>query len=237
MSRATRLLCVVGLLGCSTSVTAVSTPEVGADAGVDTQDDRREVFDGTDDLSDARVDATDLGRLEDRRDVTANDAMDASDDQPTPFDGAVEGGLDVPRDVWPDRWSTCPGVPRVAVPGVGTVVCPRETGTPDAGAVVCAPGEICATAGIAVTLNRCSDSGNLFGIYLRCDGAEDCDLGQLCCQGRISAAYGCASREDCGNSFLCHQDADCPCDFPRCCGIDSRFVGHLRFCSASCDGG
>ncbi len=78
---------------------------------------------------------------------------------------------------------------------------------------------------------------------LRCDGREDCPSGEVCC---YRAGSHCLPRAECPiqkdlTHMLCHEDADCPCDVPRCCGRvyfpDPIVDALLRSCSTECDGG
>ena len=221
MRFALHALCALTLVsGCGSQVVAVAAPEVATDASLDVLRDGREPADRADDLSDVQRDASQLDVAADSGSDLARDDVDAGDS----FD-AMDALRDVPSDVWPDQWSTCPGVPRVPVPGTGTVVCPSFRRD----AAVCPPGEGCQVETIASSINVCIRGFQPLLWGYACDGAEDCELGMLCCRDAPPlSTYRCQHRSDCVNSFLCHQDADCPCDMPRCCRRDSRYPELLR---------
>lgn len=62
----------------------------------------------------------------------------------------------------------------------------------------------------------CLDPTTGHGVYMKCDGPEDCTNGKVCCIGVGAAFYGsteCIAPSECSESFqqiACHGGGDCP---------------------------
>ncbi len=225
----TRLLFVFSLwsLGCATRVTGSEGGDPGAPP--------------TDALVPPRDVAT-LDRaadsLEDRgadQGADGGDAVDASDRLDARADLVA---ADAATDALSRADIICDRPPRQDVGGAGLVLCTYGLGEP----LVCS-----SETGCALLFSPGCEIGNAkHATILRCDGGEDCAEGEFCC--RTMSPYRrvyCVPRPMCqvfpsGSGILCHQDADCPCDLPRCCGR-ADFVtvrdSPYRTCVATCDGG
>jgi hypothetical protein len=73
------------------------------------------------------------------------------------------------------------------------------------------------------------------GLFLECDGPEDCVAGQVCCYDPGAPAAFCTGscvvlQSLCSQRLLCHTSTDCPASQPSCVAI-------AGWCSASADAG
>lgn len=107
----------------------------------------------------------------------------------------------------------------------GTTRCALETST------------CCAT----LTGGSCVSGGGgcpATGGARRCDGPEDCRIGEICC-ARAEGTAGiyrsaCSNRDGCQGGFaMCHADADCGSGL-RCCPVAVTPNVILPFCRVSC---
>lgn len=84
------------------------------------------------------------------------------------------------------------------------------------GAVTC--DQICCplSESCAEEVDTCLDPTNGHGVYMKCDGPEDCSDGETCCIGVGAAFFGsaeCTAASECSESFqqiACHGGGDCP---------------------------
>ena len=102
-----------------------------------------------------------------------------------------------------------PSAPDLGVgPGGGT-------GDPDPGVACgmqsCALPNVCCASLVG---SSCLAPGSscLAGKSMTCDGPEDCDNGETCCDG----AFGSSCQEHCMGETLCHTQDDCH-DGAKCC--------------------
>lgn len=98
-------------------------------------------------------------------------------------------------------------------------------GAPTGDGIVCDTGLVCAqNQQCCVTLfstPRCIAAGDeCGGAAAFCDGREDCQPGDHCCD---DSAVSCGA--DC-ESPVCREDADCPTTVPNCCDRDGPRWGH-----------
>lgn len=166
--------------------------------------------------------------------------VDISTTMDTLVDRVVDAGSDVARDSSIDSRFACdrPVRREVGIPGPVCWGGSTVRGRLDSGVEWsnCTFGEICCADMLRLgSCTRATCRGN-FARSIICDGPEDCPEGTVCCGGlscREPEWWGCGA-------ISCHDDADCPCDAPRCCGRKSNDPvaprdGLMWYCSANCE--
>ena len=142
----------------------------------------------------------------------ADPPNDPANDPSNPSDPTPPEPEDPPQDPAPED-------PKPEDPPVDNGVDP-EAGVVNCGDVICdINSKVCC---IGLSGSTCEDSCGLFSAAQKCDGPEDCGVGQICCVGFPSGATCTDSNQCPGNQEeLCHEDADCadgfqctPCSFP-----------------------
>lgn len=88
------------------------------------------------------------------------------------------------------------------------------TGEVRCGAATCTPMEQCCVD--LASPPRCIPAGDVCpGRFALCDGAHDCQPGDLCCS---DAHTTCRAADEPCQVVACAADGDCPSRLPRCCG-------------------
>ena len=172
--------------------------------------------------------------------TAAQDVPSSLDADHAPMEAG--GTLDAMGDASTEGRYTCDRPRRSEVGVLGTACYLGSNGSAESrerGWTICYEREFCCTGhgrfGTCdpATSPLCSRE---FGYsFILCDGPEDCPAGTVCCENGTA----CSAPEACGASLIfCHDDADCPCDAPRCCGrVRTDFftpVGARWTCSATC---
>lgn len=212
------LIAMSGLaLGCPRAMVSVTAQDSGADVR------------GDQTVEDSVVDTF----IEDHLDATI-EAVAPTPDRNVGFDAANETSMD-------SSAFMCDRPTRRVFGEVGVYCYGQRYADRDVGVDFCGPDANCCSIN-RVLRGLCYQNSETAcqrpSVGLFCDGPEDCPNGTVCCR------YGevCVRPEECvAWSVLCHDDADCPCNHPRCCGQlaldDLLHSGFLHTCQATCDGG
>jgi len=116
--------------------------------------------------------------------------------------------------------------PRVSEVGCGPVGC--RIGTEACCVRAAAPGTACGSETFECVALGAASTG--CETYLECDPRDrsgSCPPAMYCCRERTGPTHAaCVSDTACATGdFVCHQDADCPVDRPRCAPVDAGVDG------------
>lgn len=119
------------------------------------------------------------------------------------------------------RHALSPGLALVLTGCSGTGEDPISSGTQAKVAIACDAvtcEQICCplSGACAEEVDTCLNPTNGHGVYMKCDGPEDCTADEVCCIGVGAALFGstaCVAPSECSESFqqiACHGGGDCP---------------------------
>jgi len=104
----------------------------------------------------------------------------------------------------------------------------------------CAPGVFCCFHESSAACDTCSEAGQCqdpVGVcggvsnyrLLRCNGPEDCQGGQVCCED-ITGDTACYPACGAGQRTICRDPGDCPAALPSCVDFNPPYPGY-KYCA------